>query len=420
MIINSQFFITYYTGKNPLPLKTAPSGLTPIQRADYEKFIQSIGSIYASQSSNGKIPKFWTQLTQVSDALGGTQYSYIPHPDSDLEYLSPKSSYYFIVRDEASIPLRVPSLGGAVLGFADANILPSVYPSSIRNITLTSASGNSTLLSPIIDNLQPYEEYIYCFKSVDANWPLSVNPESGILKPSSSSGLINSKASFCLSSGECSSNSLDYNLDSCSSVTPFQNDKYAIINLSIIPKSYSGPEILSNHFTMFCRDCLPLPNIKLTSTDSPKVQQPEDGLSSSSDFNFTIDINNLQPHQTYHYSMETIDAQWPSIFIGNASGSLHPETYPDSMSNTISLPGKLVFCYATGVCKPGTPGINPYTVPISNYPKFWDQPKSFNVLIRAKLVSSTCPTKPIYSDPILVSYEMNKLSNPEIHLNIDT
>lgn len=416
MIINSQFFITYYMGNNPLPLITPPTGLTVSQNAEYQRFIQNIGAIYGSQTTNGKIPKFWTKLTQTTDSLGNVKYSYIPHPDSDLQALSSKSAYYFIVRDESAIPLKIPSIGGSLLGFTDSSSLPNVLPLSIPNFVLTSASGNTVSLAPIVHNLQPYEEYTYQFKSVSANWPVTINPESGILKPSTYSGVINAKASFCLSSGECGSNSLDYTLaESCTIVEPYANDKYAIISLSITPKSYIGPETLSDQFTLSCKDCLPKPNISLTSTDSTKLSQPP-VPTGAADFDFTISVNNLQPNQTYHYSMETIDAQWPTVFIGNCSGSL----YHKSPNTTTSLAGKLVFCYTTGICRPNASGINPYSVPKFNYPKFWNQPKAYNVLIRAALVCSTCPTYTVYSDPILLSYEIDKSLNPQADLNIDT
>lgn len=262
MIINSQFFITYYMGNQPLPLTTTPTNLTPAQSGDYQRFIQNIGAIYGSQAPNGKIPKFWTKLTQTTDSLGNIKYSYIPHPDSDLQSLSSKSAYYFIVRDESAIPLKIPSVGGSLIGFTDGSSLPRVVSSSIPNIVLTSASGNSLFISPRIDNLQPYEEYRYQFKSVDANWPITINPQSGILRPSTSSGVINANAAFCLSSGECDSSFLEYRSEQGANplgilASQTTNNKYAIINLSVTPTSYSGSEILSDQFVILCKDCLP-------------------------------------------------------------------------------------------------------------------------------------------------------------------
>jgi len=412
MIINSQFFITYYTGKNPLSLKTVPAGLTTSQRADYERFIQSIGTIYASQSVNGKIPKFWTKLTQVTDSLGNTKYTYIPHPDSDLEYLSPRASYYFIVRDESAIPLRIPAIGGSLLGFTDTSMLPYVVPTSLKNITLTSVSGNTTYINPIVENLQPYEEYSYQYKSIDANWPVSVNPESGILKPSSPSGLLNARVSFCMSSGACDGNSLDYSLPPQCLTAGTEDTKYAIMVVSVTPKSYSGPEILSNEFTVVCNDCLPKPKVALQGTGTTSLLHPSNPINTPA-YDFILNVNNLQTNQTYKYSMETVGAEWPTMFIGNRTGTIDAK---------VAIPppvvGKIVFCYATGICQPNNPNVNPYSVPLNNYPKSWIQPKIYNVLIRAKLESVTCPTNIVYSNPILLTYQINQQTFPAIDLEI--
>jgi len=413
MIINSQFFITYYTGKNPLSLKTLQTGLSSTQRADYERFIQSISAIYASQGVNGKIPKFWTKLTEVNDTLGNKKYTYIPHPDSDLEFLSPRLAYYFIVRDESAIPLRIPAIGGSLLGFTDTSMLPYVIPSSLNNITLNASSGNIVSISPMIENLQPYEEYTYQFKSVDANWPVSVNPESGILKPSTSSGLLNARVSFCMSSGSCDSNSLDYTLQpSCLVAAPNDNDKYAIMVVSVTPKTYSGPEVLSNQFTITCDDCLPKPRILLQGSGQTNLTHP----ASPSDiraFDFTINVSDVHPNQTYKYSIETLDAQWPTMFIGQRSGLLEVKNSPPP-----TMVGKIVFCYATGICKPGSPNVNPYNIPLDSYPKSWTQPKIYNVLVRAKLENTTCPTNIVYSNPILLTYQLNQQTFPAIDLEI--
>lgn len=353
MIINSQFFITYYGGKQPLSLKIEPTGLTSTQRADYQKFIQSIGSIYASQSPNGKIPKFWTTLTETTDALGGTQFVYVPHPDSDLEYLSPKNSYYFIVRDEAAIPLRVPSVGGNSLGFADAGVLPRVLPSSIKNISLTTSSGNSAMLNPVIDNLQPYEEYFYQFKGVDANWPVDISPLSGIIKPSTTDSTINAKVSFCLSSGNCASN-ITYHLEDVPpQLKPLaeQTNKYAIINLSVTPVSYTGPEILSDQFTILCKDCLPKPSEPTTEIVSLS------GLTLSVNNKFPIQylFDNLKPHKTYNYNIETLNSNWP-FYVSSISGLITSSGVKD----VVETFG--VFCTTTGECPSCEKGVLPYTI----------------------------------------------------------
>ena len=119
MIINTQFFITYYVGKDALSLTETPDNLSDSQLIEYNKLMQSVSAIYASQNldSGGTIPKFWTQLVQYTDSLGNMSYRYAPHPDSDLTQLDSRSSYYFIVRDESALPLRIPAAGGSFIRF---------------------------------------------------------------------------------------------------------------------------------------------------------------------------------------------------------------------------------------------------------------------------------------------------------------
>jgi hypothetical protein len=445
MIINSQFFITYYMGKEPLPLKTVPTNLTTAQRADYERFIQNIGAIYGSQTPNGKIPKFWTKLTQITDALGNTKYSYIPHPDSDLEFLSSKSSYYFIVRDESSIPLKIPAIGGSLIGFTDTSMVPIVVSSSIKDVRLTAQSGNTVSITPRIENLQPYETYRYEFKSVDANWPVLVSPQSGVIKPSSASGTINAQVSFCIHSSGCGTHALDYNTDSDFEINN-PNHHYSTIALSITPQSYVGQETLSDQFSIYCDDCLPKPSINIvgdtaltsqsfialtgsvpsgsgsspsgvTNSVMPKFYKISQPLSPDrvASFDFTLNIDSLLANTEYEYKVESLDAEWPTLFIGQCSGILDIK----SQSTKIPpIPSKLVFCHATGVCKPDSPGINPYIVPTFNYPPAWNQPRSYNVLLRASLTPLNRPNDVVYSDPVLLSYEINKAFSPMVNLNI--
>ena len=405
MIINSQFFITYYSGNQRLSLKTVPENLTDEGRAEYDRFIQSISVIYSSQSANGKIPKFWTKLVEGSDSLGNKRYLYIPHPDSDLEFLDPRSSYYFIVRDESAIPLKIPAIGGSLLGFTSTatKLLPNVIPSSIENEILTLADGNSIVINPQIENLQPYEEYRYVFKSVDANWPVSVNAISGILKPSTPTGLIKARVTFCPTSGSCDTNTLNYNLPQPCLFTK-DSDKYAIMELSIIPTSFDGPETISNQFSIGCKDCLPKSSISLSSSVPNIVNRPTDTTVNAS-YEFNLSIDNLLKNQIYSYKIETINSQWPIIFIGPSSGTIDVK----SITTVPQISSKILFCQSTGICQPGQNGVNNYSIP--SYPKFWTGSIDYDIMLRATLVSNSCPSEITYSNPLVVTYRKPALSS---------
>jgi hypothetical protein len=385
-------------------LKTVPADLTDEGRAEYDRFIQGISAIYSSQSANGKIPKFWTKLVEGTDSLGNKRYLYAPHPDSDLEYLDPRSSYYFIVRDESAIPLKIPAIGGSLLGFTSnaTKVLPNVIPESILNSTLSLTDGNSIVINPKIENLQPYEEYRYEFKSVDANWPVSVNAISGILKPSTPTGIINARVTFCPTSGRCDSNILNYALPQPCLFTK-DSDKYATMQLSITPISYTGPETISNQFTIGCKDCLPKPSISLASSVPNIINKPTDTTVNAS-YEFSVSINNLLKNQIYSYKIETINSQWPIIFIGPSSGTIDVK----SITTVPQISSKILFCQSTGICQPGQNGVNNYSIP--SYPKFWTGPIDYDIMLRASLISSSCPSEVTYSNPLVVTYRKPALS----------
>ena len=298
MIINTKFFITYYVGKEALSLTDPPDSLSELQLVEYNKLIQSVAAIYASQNldSGGNIPKFWTQLVQYTDSLGNTAYRYAPHPDSDLTQLDPRSSYYFIIRDESALPLRIPAAGGALIGFTDTSLLPLVDNETIGDISLDQNTGNSAVLDIGLKQLQAYEEYVYTIKSIDSNWPINVYGISGVIKPGSDTASINSRLVFCPSTGSCGSNVLNYSLQESCLLN--NTNLYSILQLSIKPLSYDGPEILSNQFVVSCEDCLPSPTVSINSTDD-KIVSFDSTNNLLGFYDFTLSFDDLQPNSTY-------------------------------------------------------------------------------------------------------------------------
>lgn len=398
MIINSQFFITYYIGKEPLPLKSIPPSLTPNSpaRIEYDNFMQAIDTIYGSQTLDGSIPKFWTRRTQAVDQLGNIKYFYEPHPDSTLSQLDSKSSYYFIVRDTTAIPVRIPSFGGLLLGFTDANKLPNVLPESMPNKKLSADSRYS--FSPRIDNLQPYEEYKYEYKTVNANWPVSISTISGIIKPSTDKATIESSIGFCPTTGNCDTNVMPFTLPAECTLSSASN-KTITMQLSISPLSYTGTEVLSNQFTVECEDCLPKPSISISGTSSATVVEPTSDEAEPASYSFEISTNNLEIDKEYLYNIEVLRSEWPFVFTTPTSGSITIKSSTDKPP----LGGKIFFCPTTGLCPPNQNGVGSYIVP--SYPKFLTGSASYSVVLRAVLDAVECDTETVYSLPVTISYK---------------
>ena len=75
MNITSQFFLTHYIGSESLNLMSMPLQFNNDVKlkAEYNRFLEGINTIYGSQKSNGTIPVFWTMYS-------GNKY--VPNPDS--------------------------------------------------------------------------------------------------------------------------------------------------------------------------------------------------------------------------------------------------------------------------------------------------------------------------------------------------
>lgn len=397
MIINNQFYIFTYAGSEPLNLMEAPEEISSnsILLAEYNRFIRSIDTIYGSQTLNDKIPVFWTRRSSFVDALNNTTIAYQPHPDSTLTELNSKESYYVIVRDTEAIPLSVPMVGDSTTGFVNNNVVPVV--TGINNFKLTSTSGNSININPMIGKLQPYQSYSYQYKGLSANWPITISPVSGIISPSTDSAKLSSILSFCATSGACCN--CIVNPDIISGVIPNtcpsfnEINLYSTIELEVKPISYSGLSIKSNPITAQCEDCLPRVRITLNNNQSYI------NLSSSGTVDISGTISNLEPTQNYTYEYVGLGANWPVMFITPISGVI--TNY--SADKDYTLVSKLTFCPSTGLCPSNDSSVIDYTVD----PKFIE---SYYTSLVLKVTPNTCiepfylfqNNSSIYSPPLTI------------------
>ena len=357
MNINSQFCITNYTGKEPLDLMAKPASITGVAEiADYNRFIEAISTIYGNQNSTGNIPTFWTTRNSSSDSAGHIKYVYVPSAESSLKTLQSTEAYYFIIRDNSYLPLKIPTVSGTVPGFVDYDgtqqySLPVIVnPSSI---ILGPNQGNVHTFSVSIDKLEPQETYKYEFKAVSSNWPTVINSISGIIKPSEPQTSIDATLTFCVSTGVCVSGSeglIDYTLDNGQTGSAYNKSMYNLhttIQLSVEPISYDGPEILGKQFTALCEDCLP----ELT------VNVPTAPITLAGKNNYCQDIiatvSGLIPNHTYNYEFSSVIGNWPAV-ITPPTGTFK------ASKKTTEIRSRLAFCPSTILCTGGTPGLLDY------------------------------------------------------------
>lgn len=421
MIIDSQFFITNYTGKLPLSLMSMPSGFLPdpVKVSEYNRFIQNIDTIYATQNIDGEIPKFWTRRTQTVNEMGNIAYTYEPHPESTLTSLSSLSSYYFILRDNSSVPVKIPVNGGETIGFNDISSLPIVnsitsnvpQPSGAIDDRRISISGNNAVdILFNLTNLRPLDSYYYNIESVGGNWPVNITAESGVLKPARVTGSVTTNLLFCPSTGLCGSNILPYTVtEDCLLKNP--DLLYTTLRMSIIPEANTGIQVYSDHYTIICDNCLPskpvaevLNPTTLTPQNSTTVN--EDNFDGLAYHDFVLRFSELQiledNDKNYSYSVETIGAEWPIIYVTPTGGVATIKRG----QRTVNVSGRFFFCPTTGLCPPGSPNVPPYSIP--SYPKFLSGEDSLSdvstIKIRAALESYDCPGEKVYSNTSIISF----------------
>jgi hypothetical protein len=397
MIIDKKFSLITYAGSKPLNLMAKDTEIAndTTKNNEWDKFIQSIDTIYASQSINNTIPVFWTRRFSVNDRFGNILFRYEPHPESSLKQLDSKSAYYCILRDSSSAPVKIPSHGPLVLGYSDASDLPYVFP-PLEDVTLDKTSFKYSF-KPQIINLKQYENYTYSWKVVSSNWPVAANALSGTLKPASATGTINSIISFCPTTGECSDNILQYSLPSECSLESLDNP-YVTLQLSVKPES-TLIESLSDQFTITCNDCLPKPRINIESISENNIVEDPSDSAPAPFYDFRLNFNNLEINQTYNYSIDTLYSEWPIVFSSPISGSFTVNSLPAPF-----IYGKIFFCPTTGLCVPNGTTIPSYVVP--NYPKFLTSDINHNITLRASLsYTNDCGSAVYYSDLNTITYK---------------
>ena len=311
--------------------------------------------------------------------FSGTKY--VPNPESTLRQLDPRRSYYFITRDEASLPLNLPINGKILAGYRDQPILPQIKTTltdtfdNINDDQAVLTTNNYAYLKFKVDGLQPFEDYDYTINCDAANWPVSISPISGVIKPSQTDEPLelSSVVHFIKSTGTCgdqtniATNSLD-----CADIN--SNNLYAVVNLEITPQSNTVDSVKGDNITIRCKDCIPrlsvqLPDIGiLSSTNSTASSAPNsdaatqqytalsgtsaggmvENLAPVSDdnrfFSYKADIKNIETKKKYNYEYRSLEGNWPARLSTPMSGSLsslNPETVLNSTIN---------FCLSTGLC----------------------------------------------------------------------
>jgi hypothetical protein len=256
-------------------------------------------------------------------------------------------------------------------------------------------------------NLRPTDSYIYQIESVGGNWPVNVSPISGIIKPAKPTGIIDINVLFCPSTGLCGNDILDYSLiDEC--YLKDQSKIYTTVRLSLKPEVQPDMETYSDHYTIICDKCLPSkPSIEFVYTTTPVNNVSDASFTDGIPYyDFTLKVthedNNSKVDRNYIYTVETLSAEWPIVFITPTGGIVTIKTG----QSTTQFDGKFYFCPTTGLCPQGSNNVPPYSIP--SYPIFLRGEDGLadtsKVKIRASVDSYDCPGQKVYSNTNTISY----------------
>jgi hypothetical protein len=384
-----------------IDIKTELSGLLPFEKYDYKfegmggnwpctvtPYSGSIRPYGSTMIFEGKV-HFCSAKTACSGSSGILPYS---------DHLCESTSNLFTTLRLSLKPESFPhTLYTNTLVASCADCFPQPSITTPASINLNRAQGNEyTLISSIV-GLQPNETYTYNFESIDANWPVKINPISGLIKTSKDRTTITSNVMFCNSTGLCNNGDdiLDYTVTSSCLL---EKNLYSIIQLSIVPSETCEAEtVVSSPIPMYCKDCLPSVNVKILPTTRKTVSLSEN----ISGLLLEPVISGIEPNKKYSYVFKGISSNWP-VFISPISGILQSSTPSSSLSS------QLFFCSSTGVCASGTRGVLDYRLDAISSGKINNDPF---VNLQLELTSLSCGTT--YTSDTLMLYCNDCLSKSD-------
>lgn len=269
-----------------------------------------------------------------------------------------------------------------------------------QSVTLTAAQGNEYVMNTNIVGLQPNQTYTYSIRSLDANWPVKVNPVSGTIKVTKDRTTLTNNIMFCANTGLCASGA-DIMDNTITAACLSSSDYHCILQLELNNQDCSLGPVYSNPIPVYCKQCLPNVTINLFNSNKKIMTVAEN----TAGFLLEPSLSGLKPNHEYTYTYKSLNANWP-VFINPVSGVLK------TSSDNAALSSQIFFCANTGVCSSGMKGVlnysldNVVTTRVNN---------DMFVNLQLELVDTTCSET--HKSNTLLVYCNDCITKPDIRVS---
>lgn len=187
------------------------------------------------------------------------------------------------------------------------------------------------------DRLNKGDHYAYSFESLDANWPVIVDPPSGEFKARGDTQIVDHKLIFALPTGDALDNpgALEYNI---SSYNQEYENKFAKFHANLYRKDCADMQYQSANVEMVCDSCLPCLNCSTISFSGSPILELPLSCCSGTDMMF-ISITGANPDSTYTYELTSLSGQinfvphTGIVYMGKGGNSTVPVLMTTKLTN---------------------------------------------------------------------------------------
>jgi hypothetical protein len=156
------------------------------------------------------------------------------------------------------------------------NCLTKPTVSLPNSVTLTSSTTSKTTVSATLSNLKAGEKYSYRFFTSDANWPIVLYPNSGVIVPTSDNQTISVRLSFCASTGLCPQNTIGvepYSINTLLSYGVARLEKICKLKMELT-QDCNNSKVSSSESTIICSNCLDKYSVGFTNAPLLSLSYP--------------------------------------------------------------------------------------------------------------------------------------------------